>query len=639
MLPLDLFRTIFFLILVINTLPGISQSDVPGPPPVDPAASLEPLDQNWSTSRGATSAWLKLDTFPTSSSIPNRLLIRVTSPSAFSRRIADMVFKNQFQVAFPIEPVTFEDGIIDWDVPIAKAENSFHLWLHSLNTVSYLSNAHEMSRNRRYLDRAWQIITDWVAYAKTGKNKYVWYDHSVSNRIGTFIYFYQRADGAGLLTDVHRHYLVNLIVEHADWLADPKNYAQYNHGVMMDKSFLLAVAFLNKSLPERYRGRMDLVMARILAAFERDYTERMVHIENSPAYHYYVTANFRHMVSLLTHMKLGVPASLRSALARTGIYTIHITKPDGYFPQLGDTSRMRSPNRSAMVSSVYPEAGVVVMAKRLAPVQHSTWLLFKSGYLTHIHKHADDLSFVLFAGGRDVFVDGGLYNYEMKDPINQYLRGALAHNGLVVDHTSYDLLTDTQLNGNSDETAALPLPAGLWASELSPEIDWARGFNHAYQGVALERTIVFVKPDIFLIYDVTQSSVEHDYSQMFRIDDSLQLTCLDDGGFSLRTNAPDWVISLVQLLPTKTSLHHGDQGAIKSYRAKTFNKVEPSRQIEFSQRAASAEYMTLIGIRKTSVDLQSWADESIKESADHYAVKYGEGAELIVERGVFHHEE
>ncbi len=52
----------------------------------------------------------------------------------------------------------------------------------------------------------------------------------------------------------------------------------------------------------------------------------------------------------------------------------------------------------------------------------ATWTMFKAGYLSKTHKHADDLSFMLYSKGYDIFVDPGWYNYISGSKYKDYFR-------------------------------------------------------------------------------------------------------------------------------------------------------------------------------------------------------------------------
>ncbi len=52
--------------------------------------------------------------------------------------------------------------------------------------------------------------------------------------------------------------------------------------------------------------------------------------------------------------------------------------------------------------------------------------MFKAGYQSRVHKHGDDLSFMLTSKGYDVFVDTGSYGNMIGDPIVDYLHSSFS---------------------------------------------------------------------------------------------------------------------------------------------------------------------------------------------------------------------
>lgn len=63
-----------------------------------------------------------------------------------------------------------------------------------------------------------------------------------------------------------------------------------------------------------------------------------------------------------------------------------------------------------------------------AVVRDKDSMLFVTGMAyTLTHKHADDLSFVLFEHSRLIFIDSGKYGYN-SDPMRRYVESAAAHN-------------------------------------------------------------------------------------------------------------------------------------------------------------------------------------------------------------------
>src|SRR5207248_1602207 len=153
-----------------------------------------------------------------------------------------------------------------------------------------------------------------------------------------------------------------------------------------------------------------------------------------------------------------------------------VTMPNGRVPMVGDTGKMNSPVTSSLESKVFADAGIMISCSRAPQPGDSTWLLFKSGYLTHTHKHADDLSFLLYGRGKEIFVDGGLLNYDTSNPFATHITSALAHNTLVVDGTNYEL-RQRALDGSDPPPWKMFGVSGLLTNQITPGADLVRGYN------------------------------------------------------------------------------------------------------------------------------------------------------------------
>lgn len=69
-------------------------------------------------------------------------------------------------------------------------------------------------------------------------------------------------------------------------------------------------------------------------------------------------------------------------------------------------------------------------------------LFFQNAYFSGVHKHADNLSFTLFALGRDWLVDSGMSPYR-NDCFRAHCLGPYAHNGIIVDQAAFPLPAST----------------------------------------------------------------------------------------------------------------------------------------------------------------------------------------------------
>lgn len=262
-----------------------------------------------------------------------------------------------------------------------------------------------------YLKKSYEIYLNWKDYAK-GKevSYYCWYNHSISNRAVTFVYFYTLAKDYINIDEKELH---ELLVKHAEYLNS--KYVNNNHGIMMDRSLIILSSFLNHEKSSRWRNK---AIFRIKDAFYRDFSYKGIHLENSPEYHNIVRQLYSSTSNILEVNNGSLGDNIKSKLKMTSQYLKYVVKPDGTLPIIGDTE-LKSLKVNKRFDSMYDEeAGIVIMqTKNENEPNKSTWISFICGYGSQTHKHFDDLSFSLQFNGKDFFIDSGKYNYNENDKI------------------------------------------------------------------------------------------------------------------------------------------------------------------------------------------------------------------------------
>jgi hypothetical protein len=111
-----------------------------------------------------------------------------------------------------------------------------------------------------------------------------------------------------------------------------------------------------------------------------------------------------------------------------------LVQPNGRLPQLGDTYDDPAPawavDSAAKLSGAhfFEDAGYYMVRTEDAQ------LLVTGAHNSNVHKHKDDLSFVLSEAKRRVFVDSGFLSYD-RSPQRTYMESPAAHNLFVADET------------------------------------------------------------------------------------------------------------------------------------------------------------------------------------------------------------
>jgi hypothetical protein len=515
----------------------------------------------------------------------------------------------------PIDELKFTPESIDWDMEWPPITNTCQLYLHFLDPAKTLIQAYEVQPDPAVVDLAVDITRSWLHYAATDAgSRFTWYDHCAAERTANLIYLAETIAGDDRLWH-HRDFAAGLrdaIADHAAWLADDDNYVGQNHGTMMDRSFYLAGRYLSEHAEaEGWRAK---AVERLRAAFVRDYSAGAVNLENSSSYHLF---NF--------DLYVGVEKNLLNVFGDTlgdgfddwtrkaVLFLVHLSKPDHALPMIGDGSRMsldmfpRHPSYPAVervpqLRHVLTDGRKGKPPKRLMAVWRDegyafmrtswdyrdrdeiTYASFRAGRLLNNHKHADDLSFTLYAHGRDIFVDSGTYTYEPGAFRNHFL-SPMAHNTVVVDGSTYPVV-----QGN-------PTDARIVDSGARPGFRFVTAVSTAYPGVTLTRRLIFLDSGRLVLVDDATSDEEHTYSQMFHLAHRLDATTVRVDGPATTVPADDVTIRLRQLQPCALDVHRGraDQpgpGVV----SEAFGELHETVALEYRQTARTTRFVTAVTV-------------------------------------------
>ena len=141
--------------------------------------------------------------------------------------------------------------------------------------------------------------------------------------------------------------------------------------------------------------------------------------------------------------------------------------------------------------------------------ENANLLHFTCGAMSTGHCHGDKLHVDLVLNGEDVLVDGGRSTY--KDILLRFeLKGNMGHNTTIVDKKPFTTFTD------SWDTRKLSLPVNR-SFHKGKKAEFVQGGHLGYisEGIFVNRRIIWIKPDIYLINDQFYATGEHEYRQYF----------------------------------------------------------------------------------------------------------------------------
>lgn len=485
----------------------------------------------------------------------------------------------------------------------AVYSNTYRLYIQSLYDVLYLSVLYKNNKDQRYIDEASRLLNGWIDYSETEEsksNEFLWYDHSVSYRAINIVYYIYSSKENNLLSKDFEAKLNDLLYIHGDWLYETDNYSDGNHGLMMDSALLqLSLYFNNKEWFERSVKRIN---QRVI----RDYSSEGVHLENSPEYHVMVTGYYYKILNFLKHHKLdnALTENTKDVIDKMPFYLLGITLPTGYLPTIGDTEAKKVYNPYAneyleyLVSNgergkkpkeglyFFDDAGIVTYRGSFEKEQmaDSIWWSFKCGTKNRMHRQDDDLSFMLFANGQEIFSDSGKYSYEEEDLFRKFVVSPQGHTTVSVLNKAY------YARHNFTPVKCLELV------DSNNKYIWLRGINRGYNSeTVIKRDLIYIHQGIFILVDRMNSNISKTYSQQYVLSENVKISYYDTSGFVVKDASQKDILLLAQNIPVQGFTYfHADPTSGKGYISKKFTEKIPADYIEFTQQGVSSTFLTTI---------------------------------------------
>src|SRR5699024_4301090 len=233
------------------------------------------------------------------------------------------------------------------------------------------------------------------------------------------------------------------------YLSNEKNYVDYNHGSMLDRSLLVLCVLMND------KALFKFSLERFKKNIENTFTKNMICKENSFTYSLF---NLELIVSaqklLLETINETLIEDFDLMMNRALNFLDIVRKPDGSLPLYGDGELITSEKlNNSILRTYYPDHSLFspptideelktyyFKAESYIIIKNNYFYLFvRPGDIIKNHKHADDLSINLYMG-EDVLIDTGIFNYE-KGEYRNYLKSPAAHNTIELNYENYNYLT------------------------------------------------------------------------------------------------------------------------------------------------------------------------------------------------------
>ena len=423
-------------------------------------------------------------------------------------------------------------------------------WTQLLNRHSYfqlLGYAYWATGEDKYAADYVRLLTDWIAdnpvlpatTTLEAKNGTPWRTLEAGVRAHTWLDSAQLFMNAPQFDAQAKYLLTKSLAEHARYLtAKAAAYGPGNWQVV-ECSGLVQIGIMLPEFREAAQWR-ERGLSRLVEHMQKDVMADGGHYEITPGYHSWVMQQFM-TISRLCQLNGYHVDGLTQRHEKMYEWLMALAKPNGHAPPLGDGGTedgpsiagamadgatlfgrqdfrfMGGPNlaessiwilgpqafddyRAAKAtpptvgSTFFPDSQLCVM-RTGGPLSQSRYMLLSAAPRRGGHTHNDALQVILFAG-RDLLLDPGIYNYDQ--PLcTTYLRKSEAHNVLTIDGRERVKSTPNVLNWTSDGIADFA------CVECTDD------------GVRHERSLLFVKPNYWVIVDRVEGQGTHDLRRLF----------------------------------------------------------------------------------------------------------------------------
>jgi SAM-dependent methyltransferase len=322
---------------------------------------------------------------------------------------------------------------VDWNADNGRSwQTQLHSWVF-MDVLMQSFHRGDDDGFRQGLD----LALDWLRQNPRdgdSTSPLAWYDKVVGDRAPYVAYLLTAGLAAGLVSDADAELLIASYLEHGRFLADDANYTpRTNHGLYQDAGLLLLAKYGVGLFSEADEWR-DTALDRFWRNFGLlcDLDDGL-YLEHSTGYQFSMIT----LLARLIRQGLIDAVSTEPLLARMRATGAWFVTPDHSLAQIGDTDAIPAMAWAQRESEgqrglrVFQPGGYAVVK------DDRSYLAVTSSFHGVQHKHADELSFILFEHGERIVVDPGRFAYDEADPFRQFAQLSRAHNVALVDDSEF----------------------------------------------------------------------------------------------------------------------------------------------------------------------------------------------------------
>lgn len=446
----------------------------------------------------------------------------------FTRRGARLVANGEL-VLGPFKAVPMSSAWAWESDPLN--DRSWQWRLNWLSFISYLIAHHAESGEVSALKMAVDAAMSWLDHFKVRQSRlgfeFAWHDHGTALRAEQIALLLHYIETRGLWDAVAEDAtvaatLARACIYHAELLAGESFFSRHtNHGLEQARVLLLISLAVRPAWPEDAGRWVDIATQRLIGELRHAFTDEGVHVENSPAYHVFVFKVVLGIVASFSDAGLEALVAWQCDIGPQALeFLFRVVRPDLTLPIIGDTEAIpvtdsfgpafagstayeqfqfvqsagKRGKRPGSLHKVYPQSGYAIFRGDWATgpeFDKAFHMVFKAGAISRYHRQQDDGHLVVACDGEDWLIDSGMYNYDQKSPVRQYMRSRHGHNVWV-------------LNRAVVEGREIP-PRESWrilAFREDGPLPFVHAESLAYAGVRISRRISVFRRRCFRVDDV-----------------------------------------------------------------------------------------------------------------------------------------
>lgn len=480
---------------------------------------------------------------------------------------------------------------IDWFAIDELADRNAAYSLNGFKFISPFFKAYEETGDETYARYVLEMMMSWISvhpmpYEGT---EWGWHDDATARRV--FYFTMAMMLWEEMMTDTEKERLKESLAMQVDLLTTDEFYKfNHNHGVFQDQAMVLYALALESG--ERQKELLALAMQRSGDYFAASITSDGVHKEHSPSYHYGMARMINWFALAYQSASPTFSSRMSDLNDKMARYATHLVMPNLNTPSIGDSPKRFYDDedwhhhenylyaitggiegeKPTETDVVFEEGGYGILRSSWEDSpEEATWMLLNAATHSGVHKHNDDLSFLLYHGG-ELFVEAGSRNYDYQNPYTNYCYQSYGHNVLIVDETPFQMgITLPSINEAAKET-------NITAYDLESDIRWVQGQQQRFNHTKQTRTLSYNQTkQIVTVSDLIESTrMESHAKLLYHLAEEIEIELIEDGWNLYREKELVATVQVKGSQPITLSSVYGEGDGASPYQGLIFEgELEP----------------------------------------------------------------